>query len=53
MKFKLTTVYVDDEDKALRFYTEVSGFQKKANVCNGPLPVAQCDFTGRTRTACT
>ena len=29
MKIKLTTVYVDDQAKALRFYTEVLGFQKK------------------------
>ena len=27
MKIKLTTVYVDDQDKALRFYTEVLGFR--------------------------
>ena len=26
MKTKLTSVYVDDQDKALRFYTEVLGF---------------------------
>jgi catechol 2,3-dioxygenase-like lactoylglutathione lyase family enzyme len=26
MKIKLTSVYVDDQDKALRFYTEVLGF---------------------------
>src|SRR5215204_7768962 len=29
MKIKLTSVLVDDQDKALRFYTEVLGFQKK------------------------
>jgi len=29
MKIKLTSVYVDDQDKALRFYTEVLGFAKK------------------------
>ena len=29
MKIKLTSVYVDDQDKALRFYTEVLGFNKK------------------------
>ena len=32
MKIRLTTVYVDDQDKALRFYTEVLGFVKKADV---------------------
>ncbi len=29
MKIKLTSVYVDDQDKALKFYTEVLGFVKK------------------------
>src|SRR5580658_3904447 len=29
MQIKLTSVYVDDQDKALKFYTEVLGFQKK------------------------
>ncbi|HEV2583331.1 MAG TPA: metalloregulator ArsR/SmtB family transcription factor, partial [Ktedonobacteraceae bacterium] len=36
MKIKLTAVYVDDQDKALRFYTEVLGFAKKADVRQGP-----------------
>ncbi len=36
MKIKLTNVYVDDQDKALRFYTEVLGFAKKADVSQGP-----------------
>ena len=36
MKIKLTSVYVDDQDKALRFYTEVLGFTKKTDVSNGP-----------------
>jgi predicted enzyme related to lactoylglutathione lyase len=36
MKIKLTSVYVDDQDKALRFYTEVLGFAKKADFRNGP-----------------
>src|SRR5437667_11757227 len=35
MKIKLTTIYVDDQDKALRFYTEVAGFVKKADVSQG------------------
>jgi predicted enzyme related to lactoylglutathione lyase len=30
MKIKLTSIYVDDQDKALAFYTERLGFQKKA-----------------------
>ena len=36
MKIKLTSVYVDDQEKALRFYTEVLGFAKKADVSRGP-----------------
>ncbi len=36
MKIKLTGVYVDDQDKALRFYTEVLGFVKKADFSQGP-----------------
>ena len=36
MKIKLTSVYVDDQDKALRFHTEVLGFAKKADFSNGP-----------------
>ena len=36
MKIKLITVYVDDQDKALRFYTEVLGFVKKADFSQGP-----------------
>jgi predicted enzyme related to lactoylglutathione lyase len=36
MKIKLTSVYVDDQEKALSFYTEVLGFAKKADFSNGP-----------------
>jgi predicted enzyme related to lactoylglutathione lyase len=36
MKIKLTSVYVDDQEKALRFYTEVLGFAKKADFTQGP-----------------
>ena len=36
MKIKLTSVYVDDQDKALRFYTDVLGFTKKADFTQGP-----------------
>jgi predicted enzyme related to lactoylglutathione lyase len=35
MKIKLTSVYVDDQDKALRFYTEILGFAKKADFSQG------------------
>ena len=36
MKIKLTSVHVDDQEKALRFYTDVLGFVKKADFSNGP-----------------
>ncbi|MFN8534903.1 MAG: VOC family protein [Dehalococcoidia bacterium] len=36
MKIKLTTVYVDDQERALRFYTDVLGFEAKADFTNGP-----------------
>ena len=36
MKIKVTSVYVADQDKALRFYTEVLGFAKKADFSQGP-----------------
>jgi len=35
MKIKITTVQVDDQEKALRFYTEVLGFVKKNDFSNG------------------
>ena len=35
MKIKLTIVYVDDQEKALRFYTEVLGFAKKGDFSQG------------------
>src|SRR4051795_6078460 len=36
MKIKLTSLYVEDQEKALRFYTEVLGFVKKADFRQGP-----------------
>ena len=36
MKIKVMSLYVDDQDKALRFYTEVLGFVKKADFSQGP-----------------
>ncbi|MFZ0273072.1 MAG: VOC family protein [Acidobacteriaceae bacterium] len=36
MKIKLTSVFVDDQEKALRFYTEVLGFVKKNDFSQGP-----------------
>ena len=36
MKIKLTSIYVDDQEKALRIYTDVLGFTKKADFSQGP-----------------
>lgn len=36
MKIKVTSLYVDDQEKALRFYTDVLGFAKKTDFSNGP-----------------
>jgi predicted enzyme related to lactoylglutathione lyase len=36
VKIKLTSIYVDDQEKALRFYTDILGFVKKADVNRGP-----------------
>jgi predicted enzyme related to lactoylglutathione lyase len=36
MKIKVTSIYVDDQEKALRFYTDVLGFVKKSDFGNGP-----------------
>jgi predicted enzyme related to lactoylglutathione lyase len=36
MKIKVTSLYVHDQDKALRFYTEVMGFVKKTDFSQGP-----------------
>jgi len=35
MKIKLTSVYVDNLDKALSFYTDVLGFAKKSDFSQG------------------
>jgi len=36
VKIKLTSIFVDDQNKALRFYTEVLGFNKKTDFSQGP-----------------
>ena len=51
MKIKLTSIYVDDQERALRFYTEVLGFAKKSDFTNGPfrwLTVTSPDEPGGT-----
>ena len=36
MKIKVTSIYVNDQKKALQFYTDVLGFVKKADFTQGP-----------------
>lgn len=51
MKIKLTSIFVDNQDQALRFYTDVLGFTKKADFSNGPyrwLTVASPDESNGT-----
>lgn len=36
MKIKIVPIYVDDQEKARRFYSEVLGFTKKSDFSNGP-----------------
>src|SRR3954462_12537791 len=35
MRIKWSTLYVDDQEKALKFYTDKLGFQKKADFSQG------------------
>jgi catechol 2,3-dioxygenase-like lactoylglutathione lyase family enzyme len=35
MQIKLTSIFVDDQDKALKFYTDVLGFNKKMDFSAG------------------
>ena len=51
MRIYLTSVFVDDQDKALKFYTEVLGFVKKTEVPLGEdrwLTVVSPDDPGST-----
>src|SRR4026209_684232 len=36
VKLKVTSIYVDDQEKALHFYTDILGFEKKTDVTQGP-----------------
>lgn len=36
MKIKVTSIYVDDQEKALRFYTDILGLVKKNDFSQGP-----------------
>jgi catechol 2,3-dioxygenase-like lactoylglutathione lyase family enzyme len=41
LKIKLTSVLVDDQDKALKFYTEVLGFVKSKEIPFGAAPLGE------------
>jgi predicted enzyme related to lactoylglutathione lyase len=47
LKIKLTGVRVDDQDKALKFYTEVLGFEKSKDI---PLGAFKCRPLSRSST---
>jgi predicted enzyme related to lactoylglutathione lyase len=36
VKIKITNIFVNDQEKALRFYSDVLGFVKKADFSQGP-----------------
>jgi predicted enzyme related to lactoylglutathione lyase len=36
VRIKITSIYVNDQEKALRFYTDILGFVKKADFTQGP-----------------
>jgi len=40
MKIKVTSLYVDNQDKALRFYTEVLGFGQEDRLQSRPISLA-------------
>ena len=46
MRINVTSVLVDDQDKALRFYTDVLGFMKKTEI-----PLGDRDTAGRSSLA--
>ena len=47
MKIVLTSVFVDDQEKALQFYTQKLGFLKKTEVPLGRTQVAHRGRPGR------
>jgi catechol 2,3-dioxygenase-like lactoylglutathione lyase family enzyme len=42
MRIKLTSIMVDEQEKGLRFYTEVLGFRKKHDVPVGEYLIDTC-----------
>ena len=49
MRINLTSVLVDDQAKALRFYTDVLGFVKKTDIPVGEAPLAHRGLRGGPR----
>ena len=49
MKIILTSIFVRDQAKALKFYTETLGFVKKSDVTNGAIQVADRCLAGRSK----
>lgn len=47
MRINLASVFVDDQEKALRFYTEILGFVKKRG-CSGNREIS-LDYSGFKR----
>ncbi len=44
MQIKYVSVMVEDQERALRFYTDILGFPKAADVPVGRVPVAHGDL---------
>ena len=51
MKIKLTTVFVDDQEKALRFYTDVLGFVEEGRLHPGSVSAGSPSLPPKTPTA--
>ena len=47
MRINVTNVFVNDQDKALKFYTEVLGFQKKTEIPLGEGALADGRVAGQ------
>ena len=49
LHIKLASVYVDDQDKALRFYTDVLGLARKDDVRRGSYRWPRCRMRPRSK----
>lgn len=52
MRIKLTSVFVDDQEKALKFHTEVLGFVKKRNCRPGTSSSSPLSLRADTTSSC-